>query len=131
MALADLNMGETPDDSGSDKPSVSYTYTYEAGRNEIEDWSEEQQQVMHRAYQAVSDGGIVRTTFKRSADYVNLHDAMAHFYAAMAEALENQNFVPVLEFVLSDDAEVTADILQQYLEEHPETAEELLGRVEA
>lgn len=131
MGIADLGRGETPADDSSDKPSVSYTYTYEAGRKEIEDWAEEKQQVMARAYQAVSDGGIVRTTFKRSPQYTNLHDAMAHFYAAMAEALENQNFVPVLEFVLSDDEEVTADILQQYLEEHPDVAEELLGRVEA
>jgi len=131
MGIADLGKGETPDDSGSDKPSVSYTYTYEAGRNEIEDWTEEQQETMARAYQAVSDGGIVRTTFKRSPQYVNLHDAIAHFYAAMAEALEEQNFVPVLDFILSDDSEVTADILQQYLEENPDVAEELLGRVEA
>lgn len=129
MGIADLGKGETPD-SDSDEPSVSYIYVYEAGRNEIEDWASEKQQVMARAYEAVSDGGIVRTTFKRSGSYINLHDAMGHFFSAMATALEEQDFNPVLEFVLSDDPEVTADILRQYLAEHEEVAENLLEGIE-
>lgn len=125
MGIGDLAKNDQPEERSSDQPSVSYIYVYEQGRKELEEWAPEKQQVMARAYEAVSDGGIIRNTFKLSRDYINLHDAMGHFLAAMAEALENQNFNPVLEFVTSDDPETTAVILQDYLDEHPEVEEAL------
>lgn len=126
MGIGDLGKDDVEQSENSDKPSVSYTYTYEAGRNEIEEWPEEKQETMHRAYQSVSDGGVVRTTFKRSPAFINLHDGMAHFYAALADALENDDWVPLLEFILSeDDPEFNAQVIQDFLDEHPDTFEAL------
>lgn len=125
MGIADLS-GDDEVEQTSDDPSVSYIYVYEAGRKEIEGWPQDKQQTMARAYNAVSDGGIVRTTFKRNPQFVNIHDGMAHLLAAMAEGFENQNWVQFMEFVLSEDSpELSASIIGDYLEENPEVLEEL------
>lgn len=118
------------DDQDSDSPSVSYLYLYEQGRKEIQEWAEEKQEVMARAYRAVSGGGVVRNTFKRSGDFINVHDATAHLMVCLEEGFSNDNWTPYIEF-LSDNPEVQAEILQDFLDEHPEVAEQLNTQVQA
>lgn len=130
MGLANLSDDDGQREETSDSPSVSYLYLYEQGRKEIQEWTEEKRQVMARAYAAVSGGGIVRNTFKRSGDFINIHDATAHLMVCLEEGFENGNWTPYLEF-LSEDSEVQAEILQQFLDENPEVAEQLNTQVQA
>lgn len=118
------NLSDEPDtelEESPEKPSVSYIYIYERGRDEIEDWPEEVKELMANAYEVVSDGGIVRETFKRSRQYQNLHHAMSEVVLGISEVLENEDFSRIMEFVGPD-----ADAIVQYLQENEEIAKEVL-----
>lgn len=120
------NLSEEPDtpEESPEKPSVSYIYVYEKGREEVEEWPQEARETMAAAYEVVSDGGIVRETFKRSAQYRNIHEAMSEVLLGISEVFEDEDFSRILEFVGPD-----ADALVNYLNDHPDIAEELLDRV--
>lgn len=123
MPLDSLTDGQSNEQS-SDGPSVSYLYLYEEGREQIENWPEEKQEVMAEAYRHVSQGGIARATFNRSAEYENIHDATAHLMVGIAKVFEDGDFSDLLEFIGPD-----ADAVAQYLDQNPEVAEELQDRL--
>lgn len=124
MGLDNLAHGDEEQTREPDEPSVSYLYIYENGREELESWPAEARQVMATAYSVVSDGGVVRTTFKRSSQYQNIHHATAELMVGIAQVFENGNFQPLLEFIGPD-----ADAIIEYLQNNEEVAEELQGHL--
>lgn len=123
MGIGDLSSDDVEEQQPND-PSVSYLYIYENGREEISNWDADAQQAMATAYNVVSDGGIVRTTFKRSGQYENIHHATAELMVGISEVFESGDFQRLLDFVGPD-----ADAVRQYLEDNEEIGQELLEGV--
>lgn len=152
MGIGDLSPDdqEQSEENDSQDPSVSYIYIYERGRDEIDNWPQDEASAAATAYQVTSGGGNVRNRFKSSGRYVNIHSGMSDYLAALGTAFGNDQFiVPVhqampnflehlaaaleeddwtglLEFTLKDDdPEHNAQVIQDFLEENPEVRQEL------
>lgn len=119
------NLQEVEQEESPDQPSISYLYLYESGRDEVENWPDSHQEKMAEAYQVTSNGGVVRDTFKRTGQYVNIHDATAHLMVGIADVFRDDDFSDLLEFIGPD-----ADAVGQYLDDNPEVRDELLSRLE-
>lgn len=125
MSLNDVANGEEQPEQKPDQPSISYLYLYEEGRDETDDWSDDATETMEQAYQACSNGGIVRSTFKKSGQYQNIHHAVAELVVGIAEVFEDGDFSRLLEFIGPD-----AEALAQYLDDNPDVLEELSERMQ-
>lgn len=125
MTLGDLSGDDSGTDSDNDDASVSYIYLYEEGRSEIDNWDDEAQELAAKAYEAASNGGIVRRTFNNTSAYENIHHAYSELTWAMGEVFENGDFQPMLNFIGPD-----AEALAQHLDDNPELLSDLNERMQ-
>lgn len=108
-----------------DDPSVSYLYIYEEGREDMDNWDEEDQDTMAQAYHVCSGGGVVRNTFDNTSAYENIHHAAGDLMVGIADVFTDGDYSRLMEFVGPD-----VDAVGQYLDENPEVRDELIERLQ-
>lgn len=126
MGLGDLNTGDDDSTDSDNDASVSYIYLYEDGRDEIENWDSDAQDLAARAYDAASDGGVVRETFNDASSYENIHHGYSDMTAAMADVFESGDFQPILDFIGPN-----AEALATYLDNHKDVRNDLVQRMKS
>lgn len=110
----------------SDDPSGTHIYFYEEGHDRLPQKNDEAAAIIARAFDAFNgDTGPVRAAVNKHPDYENASHFLAEYVLAFQEVIETNSTVPILEL-----AQPSADSLAEYLDAHPEVAEELMERAE-
>lgn len=131
MGVMDFGNDDEEQQEQDGKPSVSYIYVYEEGRDELQD----KENYLTEAYEMMKSGGSVRSAFNSWARYDNsVHTVFSHIVVGFGRIIEDGDFSKILNFLFEpegeEEAEMYGEVLGEWLQDHEDVLQAVVETVE-